>query len=180
MSFSVNTNNGAAIALQYLSSTQAQLDQTQSAINSGLKVANAKDDGAIYAIAQNQRGAVAGFSSVINSLNNGSSAIDVALSAGQSISDLMIQLKQKALSAADPSLDTASRQALNSDFTALRDQITTIVKNAVFNNFNLVDGSTKMVQALASSDVARRITAQAQNLKLSGSIVTIKTTSTIS
>ena len=180
MSFSVNTNTGAQVALQYLNATQGQLDRTQSAINSGLKVATAKDDGAIYAIAQNQRGAVAGFSSVINSLNNGSSAIDVALSAGQSISDLLIQLKQKALSAADPSLDTASRQALNANFTALRDQITTIVKNAVFNNFNLVDGSTNQVQALASADGTRRITAQAQNMKLSGSIVTIKTTSTIS
>jgi flagellin len=180
MSFSVNTNTGAQVALQYLNQTQGQLDQTQSAINSGLKVASAKDDGAIYAIAQNQRGAVAGFSSVINSLNNGSSAVDVALSAGQSISDLLIQLKQKALSAADPSLDTASRQALNANFTALRDQISTIVKNAVFNNFNLVDGSTNMVQALASADGTRRVTAQAQNMSLSGTIVTINTTSTIS
>ena len=180
MSFSVNTNNGAAVALQYLNATQGQLNQTQSAINSGLKVADAKDNGAVYAIAQNQRGAVAGFQSVINSLNNGSSAIDVALSAGQSISDLLIQLKTAALSASDSSLDTASRQALNSNFTALRDQITTIVKNAVFNNFNLVDGSTNQVQALASSDGTRRITTQAQNMQLSGSIVTIKTTSTIS
>ena len=180
MSFSVNTNNGAALALQYLNQTQGQLDKTQSAINSGLKVASAKDDGAIYAIAQNQRGAVAGYSSVLNSINNGSSAIDVALSAGQSISDLLIQLKQKALSAADPSLDTASRQALNANFVALRDQITTIVKNAVFNNFNLVDGSTTQVQALASADGTRRVTTAAQNMKLSGSIVTVKTTSTIS
>src|ERR1700759_4877988 len=175
MSFSVNTNTGAQVALQYLNATQGQLNQTQSAINSGLKVASAKDDGAIYAIAQNQRGAVAGFQSVINSLNNGSSAIDVALSAGQSISDLLIQMKQKALEAADPSLDTSSRQALNADFTALRDQITTIVKNAVFNGFNLVDGSTTQVAALASSDGARRITTAAQKMTLSGSIVTIKT-----
>jgi flagellin len=180
MSFSVNTNTGAQVALQYLNATQGQLDQTQSRINSGLKVASAKDDGAIYAIAQNQRGAVAGYQSVISSLNNGSSAIDVALSAGQSISDLLIQLKAKALSAADPSLDTASRQALNANFTALRDQISTIVKNAVFNNFNLVDGSTTQVQALASSDGSRRITAQAQDLSLSGSIVTISTTASIS
>ena len=180
MSFSVNTNTGAQVALQYLNATQGQLDMTQSRINSGLKVASAKDDGAIYAIAQNQRGAVAGYQSVISSLNNGSSAIDVALSAGQSISDLLIQLKQKALAAADPSIDTASRQALNANFTALRDRISTIVKNAVFNNFNLVDGSTNQVQALASADGTRRITAQAQNMTLSGSIVTITTTSTIS
>ena len=54
------------------------------------------------------------------------------------------------------------------------------MKNAVFNNFNLVDGSTTKVQALASSDGTRRITTLAQNMSLSGSIVTIKTTSTIS
>src|ERR1700722_18109469 len=180
MSFSVNTNAGAMTALQYLNQTQGQLNQTQSAINSGLKVASAKDDGAIYAIAQNQRGAVAGYQSVINSLNNGSSAIDVALSAGQSISDLLIQMKQKALSAADPSLDTASRQAMNANFTALRDQISTIVKNAVFNGFNLVDGSTNQVSALASADGTRRITTAAQNLSLSGAIVTITSTATIS
>lgn len=179
-SFSVNTNPGAQTALQYLNITQGQLDQTQTAINSGLKVASAKDDGAIYAIAQNQRGAVAGYASVINSLNNGSSSIDVALSAGQSISDLLIQLKTKALSAADPSIDTASRQALNADFTALRDQITSIVKNAVFNGSNLVDGSTQQISALASADGTRRISTAAQNLNLSGQIVTIPSTASIS
>ena len=180
MSFSVNTNTGAQVALQYLNATQGQLDKTQGAINSGLRVASAKDDGAIYAIAQNQRGAVAGYASVINSINNGSSAIDVALSAGQSISDLLIQMKQKALAAADSSLDTTSRQALNASFTALRDQISTIVKNAVFNGFNLVDGTTNSIAALASADGSRRITTAAQNLNLSGAVITLTTTSSIS
>src|SRR5215471_68856 len=125
MSFSVNTNNGALVALQYLNATQAQLTTTQNAINSGMKVASARDDGATYAIAQNQRGSIAGYGAVTDSLSRGSSAIDVAFSAGQSISDLLIQLKTKALAASDSSLDTTSRQALNSNFTALRDQITT-------------------------------------------------------
>ena len=180
MSFSVNTNSGALVALQYLSATQGQLNQTQTHINSGMKVATARDDGAIYAIAQNQRASVAGYQSVIASINNGTSAVDVALSAGQSISDLLIQLKTKALSAADSSLDTASRNALNANFTALRDQITTIVKNAVFNGFNLVDGSTTQITALASADGSRRITTAAQNKKLSGTIETLKSTATIS
>ena len=180
MSFSVNTNVGAAVALQYLNATQGSLNQTQSRINSGLKVANARDDGAVFAIAQNQRSQVAGYSAVINSINNATSAVDVALSAGQSISDLLIQMKTKALAAADSSLDTASRQALNANFTALRDQITTIVTNASFNGFNLVNGSTTKITALASADGARRITTDAQNMKLSGSIVTVKLTNTIS
>ena len=180
MSFSVNTNSGALVALQYLNTTQSQLTQTQNAINSGLKVSSARDDGATYAIAQNQRGAVAGYQAVNDSLSRGSSAIDVALSAGQSISDLLIQLKTKALAASDSSLDTTSRQALNQDFVALRDQITTIVKNAVFNGINLVDGSTTQITALASSDGTRRITTSAQKLSLSGSIVTVTATASIS
>lgn len=180
MSFSVNTNTGAAIALQYLNATQGALNKTQSAINSGLKVANARDDGAIFAIAQNQRSQVAGYTAVINSINNATSAVDVALSAGQSISDLLIQMKTKALAAADSSLDTASRQALNANFTALRDQITTIVTNATFNGFNLVNGSTTKITALASADGSRRLTTDAQNMKLSGSIVTVRLTNTIS
>lgn len=180
MSFSVITNNGANTALEFLTATQGQLAQTQNAINSGLKVADARDNGAIFAIAQNQRAAVAGYSSVINSINNGTSSIDVALSAGQSISDLLIQLKTAALSASDSSLDTASRQALNANFTALRDQITTIVSNATFNGFNLVNGSTTQITALASADGTRHVTTQAQNLSLSGSIVTLTSAATIS
>jgi len=177
---SVNTNNGAMVALQYLNQTQSQLMTVQNAINTGFKVASAKDDGATFAIAQNMRGNVAGYSAVGDSLNRGISSVDVAMSGGQSISDLLIEMKSKALSAADTSLDTASRQALNEDFKALRDQITTVVQNAVFNGYNLVNGSTTKITALASADGTRRITVNAENMKLSGSVVTIKTTSTIS
>ena len=180
MSFSVNTNTGALVALQYLNATQAQLNTTQNAINSGLKVASARDDGSTFAIAQNQRGAVAGYTAVSDSLNRATSAVDVALSAGQSVSDLLIQLKTKALAASDSSLDTASRQALNQDFVALRDQISTIVKNASFNGTNLVDGSTTQITALASADGTRRITTAAQKLSLSGTIVTVTQTASIS
>jgi flagellin len=180
MSFSVNTNVGAMTALQYLNQTQGQLASVQQAINSGMTVADARDNGAVFAIAQNQRAAVAGYTSVVNSINNGTSSIDVALSAGQSISDLLIQMKTAALSASDSSLDTASRQALNANFSALLGQISTIVKNATFNGFNMVNGSTNQITALASTDGTRRITTQAQNMSLSGSIVTVKSTASIS
>jgi flagellin len=167
-------------ALQYLNSTQGSLVQTQNAISSGMTVANARDNGAVFAIAQNERAQVAGYTAVINSINNGTSSVDVALSAGQSISDLLIQMKQQALSASDASLDTASRQALNSSFQALLGQITTIVTNATFNGFNLVNGSTQQLTALASADGSRRITVAAQNMSLSGSVVTVAAAASIS
>jgi flagellin len=177
---SVNTNTGAMVALEYLNLTNAQLQQTQQAVDTGMKVASAKDDGATYAIAQNMRGDVAAYSSVTDSLNRASSVVDVAMNAGQSISDLLIQMKQKAMSASDQSLDTASRNALNADFTALRDQISNIINNAVFNNFNLIDGSTNQITALASADGVHKLTVAAENMSLSGSIVTVASTGSIS
>src|SRR6185295_6278679 len=141
MTFSVNTNNNAAAALQFLSLTQSQLGEVQSHVNSGLKVASARDDGSIFAIAQNQRAAVAGFAAVTDSLNRGLSAVGVGINAGETIGDLLTLAKTKALTASDAAIDTQARQALNEDFVALRDQIAAVVKNAVFNGINLVDGS---------------------------------------
>jgi flagellin len=177
---SVNTNTGAMVALQYLNKTEGELQTAQTHINTGLKVATAKDDGATFAIAQNMRGNVAGYQAVSDSLNRGVSTVDVAISAGSAISDLLIELKAKALAAADASLDTASRNALNADFTALRDQITTIVSNAEFNGTNLVNGSVSTVTALASADGTKKITVQTQNLSLSGTILTLTSTGGIS
>ena len=68
---SVNTNIGAMAALQSLNQTQMDLQATQSHINSGLKVGSPKDNGAVYAIAQNMRGNVVGFQAVNDSINRG-------------------------------------------------------------------------------------------------------------
>jgi len=154
-------------ALQYLNQTVAGLGATEARVKSGMKVAGAKDNGAIFAIAQTMRGNVAGYAAVTDSLNRASSVVDTSLAAAQSVSDLLIEMKKNALSAADTSLDTTSRTSLNNDFKALAEQITTIVSNATFNGINLVDSGTKNVSALASSnDTTQRITVAHATLTL--------------
>src|SRR5580698_6190280 len=76
MSFSVNTNVGAMVALQNLSTTQSELQTTQNRINTGLKVASAKDNAAIWAIAQNQRATSQSLDAVKDSLQRGQSTVD--------------------------------------------------------------------------------------------------------
>jgi flagellin len=173
MNNSVNTNPGAMIALQNLNKSNMELQQVQNRINTGLEVAGAKDNGGLYAIAQRMRAQVAGYGVVQQSLDRGDATLDIALAAGEAISDLMIEMKEKALGAADASLDTASRTALNEDFKALRDQIATIVNNAEFNGLNLIDGSTTSFVALANQDGSNTITITSENMSLSGAIVTV-------
>ena len=179
MTFSVNTNNGAMIALENLSATSQQLQTTQNRINTGLKVASAKDDGATWAIAQNQRAQVMSLDSVTSSLQRGQSTLDVAISAGTQVSDLLTQMKAKALAASDSGLDQASRDALNSDFKSLRDQITTIVSNADFNGSNMIKSGGDTIYALANADGTSKITVAAQDMSLGSANVTVGTTDTI-
>jgi flagellin len=174
MSFSVNNNPGALVALQNLNETSQQLDTAQNIVSTGLAVASAKDNGAIWAIAQNERSTVSSLDAVKSSLQSGQSILDVANSAGTTVSNLLSQMAQKALAASDSSLDTNSRNALNNDFVALRNQITSTVQNADFNGVNLLDGSVAQITSLANAQGTSVLTTQAENLTLANaSIITI-------
>jgi flagellin len=170
---SINTNIGAMIALQNLNAINAELQTTQNRISTGLKVASAKDDGATWAIAQQQRSTVSSLDAVKQSLSRNSSVIDVALTAGESVSDLLTQLRERALEASDTSIDSTARRALNDDFIAIRNQITKALTNAGFNGINLLDGSRSSIAALANAEGTSRLTVDAQNMSLGGTIITL-------
>ncbi len=177
---SVNTNTGAMVALQNLNATNRELESVQARINTGKKVATSKDNGAIWAIAQTQRGTSQALNAVKDSLQRGQSTIDVAIAAGESVSDLLVQMKEKALAASDTTLDTASRTALSEDFKALRDQIAKVVTNADFNGSNMIKASGATVTALANADGTSKITVAAQSLALGGANVTVAATASLS
>ncbi|HCK83417.1 MAG TPA: hypothetical protein DHW63_02515 [Hyphomonadaceae bacterium] len=167
---SVNTNYGALVALQSLNKTSSELDMVQNRISTGLKVATAKDNGAVFAIAQEQRGRMAALGSVMDGINRATSTIDVALSAGQSISDLLIQLKDKAVAAQAGDLSTDQRAALEADFSALRSQINQIAGAATFNGANLVNAGGANFSVL-TSDLATGTTGrQIQSVAVAGSV----------
>lgn len=137
---SVNTNASALVALQNLNKTNERLDLTQNRISTGLKVQGAKDNAAVWAIAQSQRSDTKAYEAVTTSLNRATSIADVSLSAGESISDLLIQLKQKATAAADPGGSAASRVAYNNEFQALLESVASFASNATFDGRNILNG----------------------------------------
>ena len=164
---SINTNSGALIALQNLNSTNMETQQVQQRISTGKKVASAKDNGAIWATAKNQSATASSINAVKDSLQRGQSTIDVALAAGDTITDLLGKMKEKALAASDTSLNTSSFTALKADFESLRDQVTKAATNAKFNGVSIADGSTAKLTFLANAD-GSGFTVNAQTLTLAG------------
>ena len=172
MTNSVHTNTAAAIALQNLARTNDRLGDVQSRISTGLKVQGAKDNAAIWAIAQQQRADVGALNAVKQSLDRATSIADVGLSAGESVSDLLNQLKEKVVAAKDSSLKTQSRELLNADFQALLRAIASAVDNATFDGGNILNGSlTTGIRFLANADASSFVTLSAKDLTLGGSII---------
>ena len=180
MTNSVQTNNSAAIALQNLTRTNDRLGEVQGRISTGLKVQGAKDNAAIWAIAQGQRADIGALSAVKQSLDRATSVADVALSAGESISDLLNQLKEKVVAAKDSSLKTQSRQLLDNDFKALLRALESQVNNASFDGGNLLNGSlTAGIEFLANADASSFVTLTAKNLSLGGAIIELALSDTL-
>ncbi|WP_291845324.1 flagellin [Maricaulis sp.] len=180
MTMSVHTNTGAMIALQNLNKTNDDMLGVQNRINTGLKISGAKDNAAIYAVAQGMRADIRALEAVQSGLDRASTIGDVALAAGESISDLLVQMREKATAAMDPSLDTFSRAAYDADFKALLDQISGILQNAEFDGANILDGSiTSGIEFLADADAARSVTLKSQDMSIGGTILTIAATASL-
>ena len=169
MTTSIHTNTSAMIALQNLNRTNDQLASTQSRVNTGLKVQGARDNAAVWAVAQGQRADRGSLEAVATSLNRATSIADVSLAAGEQISDLLIELKGKATAASDESATLAMRTSYNDVFQALLKSIQSFADNAIFDGSNILDGSaTAGINFLASADGAETITLNRQDLTLAG------------
>lgn len=169
---SVNTNTSAMIALQSLNAINTEYAQVQRRISTGLKIASAKDNPAIWAIAQNMRAESKSLDAVMSSLQRGQSIVDTAMTAGETISDILSQMKEKALAATEAGLSTASRQALNDEYVALRRQIDLVAANASFDGVNLISaGASGDVRALANTKATTTINVDHIDLSTTGGAI---------
>lgn len=158
---SINTNLGALIALQNLNQTNRELNVAQSRVNTGLKVATAKDNGALFAIAAGQKAEMGALDAVKQSIQRGQSIVDVALSAGDTVMSALSELKSLAVAIqdaprvladpADPTSDKVlgeSGKKLVADFDALVKEIHTALAGATFDGVNLFKKQTDALQVI--------------------------------
>ncbi len=175
----VNTNPGALIALQNLTRISEQLEETQRRVSTGLEVSSAKDNPALFALAQKQRAELGSIEAVQQGLRIGTSTVDVALAAGESISDVLVEMRAIASQAADPSISTEDLALLNDQYSELRDQITRLIDTAEIGGRNLIASGGADLIVVAGPDGGTTITVGAQDLSVGGANVTISTETTV-
>ncbi len=144
MGFSVNTNAQAVLALQGLAKTDKELGVVQKRVSSGLRVADARDDGGAFAAALSVRSDVAGLSAVNEQLGGVKGIVETTFAALNKVSDTMKNLRQVVTRLADSSISTDQRAQYETQFDALTSQITNFIEDSKYNGRTLLSTSTVM------------------------------------
>lgn len=139
---SVNTNVGAMMALQSLNRTNEALAQVQKRVSTGYRVADAKDDGGAFAVAQKIRADTATLNAVNEQMGGMRGLIDVSLSALEQSSKTMIEIRTVLTRLADGTINDEARSQYNQQYEQLRQQITNFLADADFSGHNLLTGTT--------------------------------------
>lgn len=135
---SILTNNSAAIALETLRNVNKNLQGVQSEISTGKKVANAKDNAAVFAISTVIESDASSFKQISDSLNLGSATVGVARAATEQIVDSLQEIKDLVVSSQEENVDRAKIQ---NDISEKVAQITSVIDAAQFNGQNLLAGT---------------------------------------
>ena len=147
---SINTNYGAMVAAQHFAATGRELDKVQNRVTTGLKIASAKDNGAVWAVALTQRADSKALDARLNSLNRQQAIADVGLAAGETIMAALTEMK--ALAAAIEAGGTTT--AYQNDYTAMAAEITAAVAAATFDGTAALTAPGTTLNAAAGATAA--------------------------
>src|SRR5260221_5240375 len=152
---SVNTNLSALVALRTLTSVQHDLAASQKRVSTGYNVADAFDNGAIFAVAQSIRNSITGVTAVNSQLQGAQGLISVTAASLTQVSDLMTQVRDILTRLADQSISSDTRAQLSTQFTNLIATINNNLVTATYQGTNLVgtSGSIGVIQDVLANQL---------------------------
>ena len=144
MSLTINTNIASLNAQRRLSNSTMDLRQSYERLSSGLRIVRARDDAAGLAIADSLRADSRLAAVAVRNANDGISMISIADGALDQMSSVLTRMAELAEQAANGTIGTNQRSALNMEFVALGSEIQRIAETATFNNLALLSGSASV------------------------------------
>ncbi|HDR4425205.1 TPA: flagellin [Bacillus cereus] len=155
----INTNINSMRTQEYMRQNQAKMSTAMDRLSSGKRINNASDDAAGLAIATRMRARENGLGVAANNTQDGMSLIRTADSAMNSVSNILLRMRDLANQSANGTNTDKNKAALDKEFTALKEQIDYISNNTEFNDKKLLDGSNKSIsiQTLDSDDKTKQI-----------------------
>ena len=136
---SVITNAGAQVALASFNKTAEALTVTQKRISTGYRVADGKDDGAAFAVAERVRGEIAANTSANEQLGGAKGLIDVTSASLQNVANTLQKLQTVTVKLADGTISGEQRTQYQNQAKELTNNIKSFIKDATYNGTNVLD-----------------------------------------
>ena len=152
---SVNTNQGAMIALQFLNTTNSQLQVAQRQISTGYRVASASDDGAAFAIAEGIRSTVGALTSANQQLGNSQGLLQTTNSALTNISHTMASMRNVLVKLGDGNTTGSDRANYTTQYKSLLSNLSTFIQDANYNGKTLIGDTVGSNGTFGRVSVAR-------------------------
>ncbi|MDK7536794.1 flagellin [Bacillus paranthracis] len=154
----INTNINSMRTQEYMRQNQAKMSNAMDRLSSGKRINNASDDAAGLAIATRMRARESGLNVAADNTQNGMSLIRTADSAMNSVSNILLRMRDIANQSANGTNTDSNKSALQKEFAELQKQITYIADNTQFNDKNLLkEDSEVKIQTLDSSKGEQQI-----------------------
>jgi flagellin len=151
------------MAQKFLRATSVELTQVQNHVSSGLRVANSSDDASTFAVAQGLRADIKSYVAVSSALSGAKAVASVAVTAAESISKRLEDVKAKIIQLSDDSISAASRTSYQTDLAAMLTEVNSYLASAKYNGTNVLN-TTNSVKTVANID-ASTLTITAQNVQ---------------
>ncbi|ARC28955.1 MULTISPECIES: flagellin [Bacillus] len=155
----INTNINSMRTQEYMRQNQTKMSNAMDRLSSGKRINNASDDAAGLAIATRMRARENGLGVAANNTQDGMSLIRTADSALNSVSNILLRMRDIANQSANGTNTSDNQKALDKEFSALKEQIDYISKNTEFNDKKLLNGDNKSIaiQTLDNADTTKQI-----------------------
>jgi flagellin len=137
----IQTNISSINAQRNLMRTGRSLNQAITRLSSGLKINSSADDAAGIAVSEGLRAQIRGYDQAIENANDGIAILQTTEGSYNSISDLMIRMRELSVQAANDSLTNKERAYLNTEFEDLTNELIRITDVAEYNGVKLLDGT---------------------------------------
>ena len=150
----INTNIASLNTQRALNQSQSSLQTSLQRLSSGLRINSAKDDAAGLAISERFTAQIRGLNQAVRNANDGISLAQTAEGALAEITNNLQRVRELAVQSANATNSSSDRAALQTEVTALIDEIDRVATQSEFNGVSLLDGtfSTQTFQVGANAN----------------------------
>ena len=148
---SLHTNNAALSAQNSISRTQSALSTSMTRLSTGFRINSAMDDAAGLQIASRLKAQTSGMAVAMRNTQNSTSMLQTAEGALDEVSNMLVRMKDLATQAADASSTTDDKTAMQSEYDALGQELSNVLKNTTFAGTKLLAGDTGTNGTIAST-----------------------------